>query len=157
MNGSGNSGYLNDLWEYNPTANTWTWVSGSNAPDTAATYPAALGGTGQINGLLDPNAWIDSSGRFWVFGGEPWTGSNHYTNALWYYDTNAKTWTWVNGDDTLDPTVPYPSAIGDSGPPPARCCSNQWHDNDGNFWIFSGYTHYNGTTEFGNDLWEWQN
>ena len=27
---AGSEGYLNDLWKYSISANTWTWISGSN-------------------------------------------------------------------------------------------------------------------------------
>ena len=31
-------GLLNDLWEYSPSAKTWTWVSGSNSGNQAGIY-----------------------------------------------------------------------------------------------------------------------
>ena len=35
---AGTTGELNDLWKYDPAANQWTWVSGSNVADQAGTY-----------------------------------------------------------------------------------------------------------------------
>ncbi len=32
------SSFLNDLWEYNPSVGTWTWVSGANGPNVSGTY-----------------------------------------------------------------------------------------------------------------------
>ena len=37
-NGSGSSGYMNDLWTFDPISEQWTWVSGSNAPNKNGVY-----------------------------------------------------------------------------------------------------------------------
>lgn len=155
--GAGTMGYLNDVWEFDFSAKTWTWVSGSNAPNVAATYPASYGGTGQIGSLLSPSGWFDSSGRFWVFGGYQLGAGIQLNNALWYYDTKASTWTWVNGSSTTNPVVTYPGTVGDSGTPPARYSTQNWHDADGNFWIYGGSVENGSSSNYAHDFWEWQN
>jgi hypothetical protein len=30
---NGNFGYLNDLWEFNPSLNAWAWIGGSSTAD----------------------------------------------------------------------------------------------------------------------------
>ncbi len=32
------SGYLNDLWRYDPATNQWTWMSGANTIDQVGVY-----------------------------------------------------------------------------------------------------------------------
>ena len=36
------AGYLNDLWEFNPAAKTWTWVSGSSTANAIGVYGIGL-------------------------------------------------------------------------------------------------------------------
>jgi hypothetical protein len=71
LNSSAVASNLNDLWEYNPTAKTWTWVSGSNTFDSIGVYgtqgtPSASNIPGARFGAL---GWTDSSGNLWLFGG----------------------------------------------------------------------------------------
>ncbi len=61
----------NDLWEFNPSTNQWTWVSGSNMTD----QPGVYGTLGVPAAENIPGArwlgvgWTDKSGNFWEFGG----------------------------------------------------------------------------------------
>jgi N-acetylneuraminic acid mutarotase len=81
-------GALNDLWEYSPATGQWTWISGSNATDSAGSY----GKQGSISASAGPgareaaNAWIDPSGDLWLFGGAGHgaTGDG-YLNDLWQF------------------------------------------------------------------------
>ena len=73
---TGTLGYLNDLWKFNPSAKTWTWVSGSDAVSTAdGGQPGIYGTLGSTAATNTPGGrdgalgWTDSSGNFWLFGG----------------------------------------------------------------------------------------
>lgn len=62
---------LNDLWEYNPSDGTWTWVSGSTGGGAQGVYgtqgaPSAGNVPGARSSAI---SWIDSTGNFWLFGG----------------------------------------------------------------------------------------
>lgn len=69
----GNS--LNDLWELDPSTLEWTWMGGSTtAPEGGLTgvygtlgVPAPQNIAGPRNGAV---AWTDSTGNFWIFGGQ---------------------------------------------------------------------------------------
>jgi hypothetical protein len=88
---SGAGGTLDDLWEY--SAGQWTWVSGSNTINQQGTY----GTQGVAAASNDPGAryfasgWIDTSGNFWLFGGQYGIGSTSPQNPggnfndLWSY------------------------------------------------------------------------
>jgi len=65
-------GFLNDLWRYRVSDNTWTWISGSDTVDQPGVYG--------VRGVAHPSnvpggrrgaaAWYDSSKQeFWLFGG----------------------------------------------------------------------------------------
>ena len=99
-----NGGDYNDLWKYNPSANAWTWVSGSNVFGQAGVYgtqgtadPANVPGarTGAV-------AWVDSSGKLWLFAGVGYdsTESGDFLNDLWRFDPATSRWSWVSGSKT---------------------------------------------------------
>jgi N-acetylneuraminic acid mutarotase len=87
---SGNTfAFLNDLWKFNPTAGTWTWIGGSKLVQANGTYgtegtPASGNTPGARFGALQ---WTDPSGHLWLFGGYGFdsTGSSDTLNDLWEY------------------------------------------------------------------------
>ena len=79
---NGNSGYLNDLWEFNPATSEWVWMSGSNTVGSHGGQPGVYGALGvpaagnTPGGRNGSASWTDSSGNLWLFGG-------------WTYDANS--------------------------------------------------------------------
>ena len=70
--------YLNDLWKY--SNGEWTWISGNNIIKSPGIY-----GTKGISSPLNyPGArgnavgGIDSSGSFWLFGGQGYDTNANY-------------------------------------------------------------------------------
>jgi len=148
---AGSAGYLNDLWGFNPTAKTWTWVSGTSSANGQSVYGTL--GTASTSNIPGPRvsvvSWKDSSGNFWLFGGLGYdsTGIVGNLNDLWKFDRTTKEWTWVSGSDmggAIDVygTEGLPAA---TNVPGGRSSAVSWTDGSGNFWLFGG---------FGNDLWE---
>jgi hypothetical protein len=104
-----NAGWLDDLWEFNPTTpnsvtstnGEWTWVDGSSTiptctPSTAGGscgQPAVYGTLGTPASTNMPGArqaavsWTDPSGDFWLFGGwgENGASTGVYLNYMWEY------------------------------------------------------------------------
>jgi N-acetylneuraminic acid mutarotase len=97
------NGELNDLWEYSPVSNEWSWMSGStvahsgdyNCYDNGSIcgqvgifgtldFPAAANTPG---GNTGPSGWVDSTGNFWLFGGAAFDSAGHFgdQNVLWEY------------------------------------------------------------------------
>jgi N-acetylneuraminic acid mutarotase len=144
-NGATTSGYLNDLWEFNSGARTWTWVSGSkerNAPGTYGTQGTAAA-SNTPGARTSASVWIDSVGDLWLFGGVGYdaNGNPGYLNDLWQFNPTAGTWTWVSGSSASNGnsnygTVGIPSA---SNVPGGRDVAASWVDPSGNFWLFGGY------------------
>lgn len=115
---AGNEGNPNDLWKYDPSANQWTWESGSDTVpcgyslqynDTACTNsPEVRGALGvpaagnTPSGSASVANWVDKQGNLWLFG----TGSNMDitgsfqgpSSDLWVYSTALNQWTWMGGD-----------------------------------------------------------
>jgi N-acetylneuraminic acid mutarotase len=83
IDSTGASGWLNDLWEFSPSTKEWTWMGGSDSTyANAAQYQADRGqpgiygtegvpaATNVPGGRYSAVSWTDSSGNFWLFGGE---------------------------------------------------------------------------------------
>lgn len=156
ISGAVSSGDLNDLWEFNPATQQWTWVGGSSTEGASGVY-GTLGVAAVSNapGARDAAvSWTDSSGNLWLFGGE--TVYDRF-NDLWEFNPTIKQWTWVGGSSTPNAIGIYGTqGIASSGNAPgARTVASGWIDHSGNFWLFGG----NGWDSVGvesdlNDLWE---
>jgi N-acetylneuraminic acid mutarotase len=135
------NGMFNDLWEFNTTTKEWTWVSGSNTTGAIGVYgtkgvAAASNVPGARGSVSDGAAlsWTDTSGNFWLFGG------NGPLNDLWEFSPITKEWTWVSGNNTAGAYGVYGTqgVAAASNVPGARSYSVSWRDNSGNFWLYGG-------------------
>jgi len=142
---AGNIGCLNDLWKYNIASNQWTWVSGDNTADVAGVY-GTIGVAASANkpGARDGGlSWIDSSGKFWLYGGgySPGGGWTYKLSDLWKYDPVTNMWTWMKGDNTTQNYGVYGSlgVTAAANNPGGRLMSYCWIDNYNNFWLWGGY------------------
>ena len=65
------SGWLNDLWRYDPATNQWTWMSGSNTTGQTGVYGTkGVPDAANVPGARDASiSWTDSYGNMWLFGG----------------------------------------------------------------------------------------
>jgi N-acetylneuraminic acid mutarotase len=141
---------LNDLWEYDPAANQWTWISGSNVGTASGVYGTLrTPAVGNVPGGRGYAArWIDSRGNLWLFGG---TGSNPNNtfgvfNDLWEFDVTTKEWTWISGCNGavvnncnnygVYGTLETPSA---TNVPGVRSDATSWIDSNGDLWLFGGW------------------
>ena len=76
---------FNALWKYNITTGNWTWMKGSNVPNSWW----VLGTQGVEDSNNTPGALkgmassVDESGHFWLFGGS--LGGSVTLNDLWKY------------------------------------------------------------------------
>lgn len=148
---------FNDLWEYNPTSNLWTWMSGSSAPEATGVYgtkgsPSAANVPAARYGAV---SWTDASGKLWLFGGANNT-PNAFYNDLWRFDPNSNLWTWMSGSSTPFAGGVYGvEGVASAGNVPgARNGAVSWSDGNGNLWLFGGGGY--ASNGFGglNDLWE---
>lgn len=174
-------------------SNEWTWMRGAEAdlpvppgwsnpwsePYNSNPYYGTLGvpGTYTVPGGRNSSAyWTDSSGNFWLFGGDGLDGSpasiEGLLNDLWKFSPTTNEWTWMGGNSTLPSSfrvcaggaVGYcglPGVYGTQGTPSAsnwpggRERAVTWTDNAGNFWLFGGAgADSAGNQGYLNDLWE---
>ncbi|MHB8303943.1 MAG: Kelch repeat-containing protein [Acidobacteriaceae bacterium] len=155
---AGYAGYLNDLWEFNPAAKTWTWVSGSNAVPFAGGSQSAVYGTlgmpavgNTPGGRSNAVSWIDSSGNLWLFGGL--VGNAGVLNDLWEFNPISKEWSWMSGSNIVNESGNYGTQgiASASNVPGAREGSVGGIDSSGNLWLFGGLI---GNGGYLNDLWK---
>ncbi|MGA9426325.1 MAG: kelch repeat-containing protein, partial [Terracidiphilus sp.] len=158
---------LNDLWEFNPSSNEWTWMGGSSTDDQAGLYgtlatPAAGNIPGSRSGASN---WTDSNGNFWLFGGGGYdaNGALGSLNDLWEFAPAANEWEWMGGSSTVGSAYGQPGVYGMLGTPApgntpgGRSGATSWIDKSGDLWLLGGYgLDANSANGYLNDLWRYQ-
>jgi arabinogalactan endo-1,4-beta-galactosidase/N-acetylneuraminic acid mutarotase len=162
----GTWGFLNDLWEFSPSTNQWTWMGGnSQVRGFNSGWPGVYGvlGTpaaGNMPGARESaSSWTDSSGRLWLFGGFGFdiNGNFELLNDMWMFNPSTNKWVWMGGSNTGDKpgvygTLQKPS---EESIPGGRELTMTWTDNSGNFWLFGGVGYdANDQGGYPSDLWE---
>jgi N-acetylneuraminic acid mutarotase len=150
---NGSSGSFNDLWEFTPSTNEWTWVRGGSALNAAGVYGSAGVAAPGNNpgGRVNAVSWADRNGNLWLFGGLGYdtTGSEYDLNDLWEFNPSSKEWTWVSGSSAVSSVAPG-----------ALCLAGVFGtqgtaDPGGKLWLFGGLgCDASGTAGALNDLWE---
>lgn len=161
QSGSGLTTYdLNDLWEFDPVTNLWTWQGGTDTLPCAASqttagwcgYPGVYGtrgvpSSGNIPGGRSSSAtWVDRQGNFWLLGGMGFdsSGKMGQLDDLWEFDPRTKMWTWMGGGLTLPASATCTAVFGSQGVSAATNYPGQlfasavWTDLNGNAWLFGG-------------------
>lgn len=142
----------------------WTWVNGSNIEGLGGGF-VSKGVPGAGNSPTARNSaasWVDSSGTFWLFGGNNLFDTNPLDD-LWSYSPASGLWTWVGGmpdaSGGVYGTIGQASAANSPG---ARQNASTWIDSAGNLWLFggdgydsSGGLASGGTSGYLNDLWKY--
>ncbi|RYE16498.1 MAG: hypothetical protein EOP51_25675, partial [Sphingobacteriales bacterium] len=142
------TGYLSDLWEYDPATTNWKWLKGSNTPNEAGTY-----GTINTPAVANtPSARLFSTtwqvaGKLYLFGGQTLTG---FHNDLWMYDIATRNWTWLKGSNSINQAGTYGTlnTPNTGNTPGARQDGLGWVAG-GKLYLFGGLS----TTGNNNDLW----
>ena len=158
---AGNQGYLNDLWEYNPsigpTGQQWRWMGGSKTVNQLGVYGTQQGlyPSGNVpGGRAEAVSWSDGSGNLWLFGGS----NGAFLNDLWEYNPSLEQWRWVGGSSTVNQLGVY-GTQGDyasGNVPGGRLRAVGWSDSYGNLWLFGGMGYYSAAAPgLLNDLWEY--
>jgi N-acetylneuraminic acid mutarotase len=180
----GVSGFLNDLWEFSPSAGEWTWKGGSSTvPHTCPPTDQQCGQSGAYGTKGVPAkanipgarqgafAWTDSHGNLWLFGGQGFDSSGNLglLNDLWEFSSSTQEWTWVGGSSSIPTNCPPADKSGCGQPeirgslktpaidnaPSGRQFPMGWVDAQGNLWLFGGEGYdVSDTCGSLNDLWE---
>jgi hypothetical protein len=141
--------YMNDMWKYNISSNSWTWMKGSSTG-----YPSNVYGTLGIedtanvpSGRASYTHWMDGSGNFWIFGGLDVSGRN---NDLWRYNPQTNNWSWWGGSNQVASYGTQCQSSTASWPDGRYECRADWVDANGNFWMYGGNNGYGKS-----DLWKY--
>lgn len=134
----GSTSYLNDLWEYTISNNSWTLVTPANAPPAIRAFAIT---------------WTDSSGNLWLFGGLGDYTSSHlgYLNDVWKYSISGNSWTGPSST-SANQSPAYPPSTPNPG---GRAHAASWLDASGNLWLYGGMGGVYGiSTNIYADVWE---
>ena len=159
MGGSGLIGnYNNDLWEYDPTTNNWTWIKGSNTPDAVGNYGTiGVESSTNVSGArASSSTWV-VNGNLYLFGGASTdnSGSSIRLNDLWSYNPVTNNWTYIKGSTAFDVMGTYGTmgVAASANTPGGKVGANSWTYNN-KLYLMGGQGR-GSTTTFGilNDLW----
>jgi hypothetical protein len=139
--GAGNVGDLNDLWKFDITTGTWTWMKGSSMADLppfhgTLSVPAP---TVTPGGRWSAISWTGRSGSLWLYGGR--FGDTRKHEDLWKFDPLTGNWTWMKGTGGLNEPPIY-GTQGIPAPenkPGARADAVAWTGSEGGLWLFGGH------------------
>jgi N-acetylneuraminic acid mutarotase len=152
--GSGGQGNLNDLWEYDPATNNWTWLKGSSGSNSFGSF----GTIGVASATNVPAAkftavgWV-ANGKLYLYGGtDP---NSNYNNDLWEYNPATNNWTWIKGSNTVNQIGVYGSlGLANAANTPGARRAAQTFDYNGNLYLFGGVGYPNSATAGRlSDLW----
>lgn len=84
-------GYLNDLWVYTPSTNSWAWVRGANTISQQGNYssPGLVLPSNMPGARGNGASWIDNANTLWLFGGFGHDDTSSVIkplNDLWKYN-----------------------------------------------------------------------
>ncbi|GAB4092885.1 kelch repeat-containing protein [Flaviaesturariibacter terrae] len=167
-----NSGGWNSLlWSYDPATGMWTWVTGQKSPPgPVVPVPPVSLADGQFSdsntpgGIINAATCVDSSGRLWLYGGQPSTGN--FSNELWCFDPKINQWAMMRGNlaVTLPVRPAWPNVYGQRNVPDAanipgaRGGALLWTAGDDTIWMFGGEGFSDGPSPWDlsvrNDLWK---
>jgi hypothetical protein len=161
---------LNDLMEFVPSADEWTWKGGSDPTSQSNTGASGIYGTlgvyaaGNIpGGRVRASCWTDSGGNFWLLGGTvilPVSGEFSTENDLWEFSPSMNMWAWMGGQNAPSNCTTFQGqgdCSGNTGVygtlgvpaagniPGARSNASAWTDKSNHPWLFGG--------DGFNDLW----
>jgi hypothetical protein len=173
---SGNAGWLNDLWKFEPRRGArgeWAWLGGSaNVGNQSRGSDGIYGQVGQFSttnvpgGRFEMTTWTDASGHLWLFGGSGLDSRGHDgdLNDLWEFDPSLGAygaWAWISGQSTEGPNGGRPGVYGTLGKfaagntPGCRYAPVGWFKG-GELWLYGGTGCDSTNSGSGalNDLWE---
>lgn len=120
----------------------WTWMKGDSVVVNTVS-PGNYGTLGvrdtanEIPGRYHCTYWTDTSGNFWVFGGQIFNVGE--LNDLWRYEPDSNIWTWMKGPQIVTNSAGSYGTLGvpaaSNNPPAHALTSHAWTDKDNNLWM----------------------
>ncbi len=154
---TGITGYLGDLWKFNPTTLQWTWMSGSMYGSMSGNY-GTLGVPSPTNAPASTGeahlCWTDASNNLWFFGGYASGVGGMISDNLWKYNIATGIWTWVQGSGSGSTSANY-GALGVESTaytPGSRTGYTSFIDPVGHLWLFGATI---ALSTYTNDVWRY--
>jgi N-acetylneuraminic acid mutarotase len=153
---------MNDLWKYDISTNSWTWMKGSVTGNQNGIYgtlgvPSASNCPGSRYSMA---SWLDKFGNFWIFGGNgmPATSYGGKLNDVWKFDLSSLQWTWMKGTNLIDKYGVYgtKNISATTNLPGGRLNPLSWTNHKGDFYLMAGFGYATkGINNDLNDLWKY--
>jgi hypothetical protein len=154
-------GYTGDLWSFDLTLGTWTWLSGMTTRDSSKRYEGnyAVKGTEDANTLPRQRAWstcsIDSiNSAIYIFGGRSYFGDSMSDTLKFNLITNLWTYisgSYMNGDAGV---LQDQASFSVNNYPANRFAAGYGQDSQGNLFVFGGQGEDAANNDqFPQDLW----
>lgn len=132
-------GTLNDLWKYNTSNNTWTWIGGANSINNNGTY-GTLGtpSTSNIPRSRRDASVSEDANFVWLYGGV--RGTDDYLSDLWRFNKSTGAWTWISGDAAANTAGDYgiKGVMASSNTPGPRSNGKVWVEGE-IIWLAGGF------------------
>lgn len=141
----------NDMWQYDPLTNIWTWMSGTNIPNDAGNYgPLCSPSINNIPaaGYENRARWTDECGNFWMY-----SGAGAYLNDLWQFNPTTLEWAFINGQSITwlqPPVYGIRNTPAITNTPGTRTGVIGWRSTTGELYLFGGIVN---VTDRNNDMW----
>src|SRR6185437_14142445 len=148
---------INDLWVFDISSNTWTWIKGSSDFLDTSIY-----GTMNVEDTLNKPG-VKQECATWVVNDKIYLlGGSNYQNDLWRYNPVTNNWTWIKGSKSpSQPGIFAPSNIYlSTNMPGGRLASQYWVVNNrcylfgGDGYGIAGWGTY-ARDDYLNDMWEY--
>jgi hypothetical protein len=146
---------LNDVWEYDISGGTWTWIAGGGT--TGLANQVGVYGTQQVaaagvfpGSRWSSAGWSDSNGNLWIVGGWGYGSalaqSTGFLDDIWEFHPSTGLWTWWKGSSNVNQNGNYPTYLPTwygvpfvNNQPGGRSGVQFWPDDStGHVWMFGG-------------------
>lgn len=154
IDSSGAAGCLNDMWEFDVAAGSWTWMGGTKfASQSSVGTPGTTSAANSPGGRQGMVSWTGAPNEVYIFGGENCNAG--FNNELWLYNRSNGKWTWVRTGQFVQQGVYGTQSVPNANNyPGARVDAMGWSDGTGGLWLFGGSS-FDAVSAYGeqNDLW----
>ncbi len=155
------TGYLADMWRFDPATTNWTWIKGVSGHNSNGVYGVrgVAASTNRPGGRAESLGWTDAAGKLYLFGGYGYgeSGGVGRLNDVWQFDPSTTNWTWLKGGKGINSNSIY-GALGvamATNSPGGRSSAVTWSEVTNKFYVFGGYGYATNVSDGElNDLWQ---
>lgn len=151
--GNGRTGLqdsLSDLWCFDTTARSWTWITGSDTAGLPITGIIGVQSASNTPGSRTfPSFWLGDDDHLWLFGGSLRNYFTYGRNDVWSFDLNTSVWTCMRDQSAWNYGIK--GVKSNSNVPYHRSGGSSWKTSRDTVWLYGGACDQGGAI---NDQWE---